>query len=84
LHWIHKKSGGLGAYAGIAAQFGIDLGSSGHGAFEGENFIEFLKSRLLIEQTLRKKYNENDTKLFIDYYLENHELNKDWNKRKVF
>lgn len=77
-----KESGGLGAYAGIAAQFGIDLGSSGGGAFEGENFIEFLKSRLLIEQTLRKRYNENDAKLFIDYYLENHELNKDWNKKK--
>ena len=77
-----KESGGLGAYTGIAAQFGIDLGSSGGGAFEGENFIEFLKSRLLIEQTLRKKYTENDPKLFIDYYIENHELNKDWSKKK--
>ena len=35
-------NGGLGGYAGLAAQFGLDLGVSGGGAFEGDNLIELL------------------------------------------
>ena len=42
----------LGGYAGIAAQFGFDLGGSGGGAFQGDNLIELLKSQTLLEQTL--------------------------------
>lgn len=48
------KSGGLlGAYSGIASQFGIDLGGSGgSGVFNGDNVLEFLQSRLMVQQTL--------------------------------
>lgn len=47
------KSSQLGMYAGLASQFGIDLGaSSGNGAFSGDNLLEFLTSRLMIEKSL--------------------------------
>src|SRR4051794_39502520 len=48
----NDKGSELGMYAGIAAQFGIDLGSGNGGAFEGDNLIELLKSRNLVEKTL--------------------------------
>ncbi|QNL51588.1 lipopolysaccharide biosynthesis protein [Olivibacter sp. SDN3] len=46
--------GGLSAYAGIASQFGIDLGGIGEsgGLFKGDNIIEFLRSRRIISETL--------------------------------
>ena len=48
-----SKSSALGAYSGIAAQFGIDLsGSSSSGVFSGDNILEFLKSRLIVEHAL--------------------------------
>jgi hypothetical protein len=47
-----QRSGGVGAYAAIASQFGIDLGGSNNGAFSGDNLLELMKSRLMIEKTL--------------------------------
>jgi hypothetical protein len=51
-------SGGLGAAAGLASQFGIDLGGSNiGGAFSGDNILELLKSRSMIENTLLTSIN---------------------------
>ncbi|HEY4326923.1 MAG TPA: lipopolysaccharide biosynthesis protein [Mucilaginibacter sp.] len=48
-----SSNGGLGAAAGLASQFGIDLGSSGGGgAFAGDNLLELMKSRSMVEKTL--------------------------------
>jgi uncharacterized protein involved in exopolysaccharide biosynthesis len=45
--------GGLGAAMGLASQFGIDLGSgSGGGAFSGDNLLELMRSRSIVERTL--------------------------------
>jgi uncharacterized protein involved in exopolysaccharide biosynthesis len=73
----NDRSSGVSMYAGIAAQFGLDLGGGGGGAFEGENLIVFLKSRMLIEKALLSRVN-ND--LLINYYIKSHELEKDWQK----
>lgn len=73
-----RSGGSFGGYAGIAAQFGLDIGSSGAGVFEGDNLIEFLNSRLLAEKTLRSKGNAGGNKLLIDVYIDNHELKKKW------
>lgn len=74
----------IGAYAGIAAQFGIDLGQSGGGVFEGENLLELFKSKKLIVKTLLSPRNEFvnnkisdetvNSKLLIDDYLLNNGL----------
>jgi hypothetical protein len=45
-------SGGLGGAMGIASQLGLDLGGSGGGAFVGDNLLELMKSRSMVEKTL--------------------------------
>lgn len=65
------KSGQLGMYAGIAAQFGIDLGGGGSSAFEGDNLIELLKSRTIVEKTLLTK-SLSTNRLMIEEYLQTH------------
>lgn len=48
-----SKSSSLGAYAGLASQFGLDLGGGGgSGIFAGDNILEFLKSRFMVEKAL--------------------------------
>jgi hypothetical protein len=75
------KSGGLGGYASIAAQFGLDIGGSGGGgAFAEDNLMELLKSRNLVDKTLLSQYDNN---LFIDQYIINHKINKGWDKDSV-
>jgi uncharacterized protein involved in exopolysaccharide biosynthesis len=77
----NDRSGSAGMYAGLAAQFGIDLGQGGGGVFEGENLIEFLKSKMLIEKALLSPVNKNPPKnLLIDYYIKVNKLNKKWAK----
>lgn len=69
----------LGGYAGLAAQFGFDLGGTGGGAFQGDNLMELLKSQSILEQTLLSDApNFGPGKLMIDVYLDNHKLNKTW------
>lgn len=47
-----KMTGGaLSGALGIASSLGIDLGSSGGGAFSGANLIELMKSRRLVDKT---------------------------------
>lgn len=68
-----EKSGGLGGAAGLASQFGIDLGNNSSGsAFSGDNLIELMKSRLMVEQTLLsgvdvKGKKETLAELYIDF-----------------
>jgi uncharacterized protein involved in exopolysaccharide biosynthesis len=76
--------GGLGGALGLASQFGIDLGSSGGGAFSGANLIELMKSRKLVEKTLLSPITVNGkTQSIVDYYLEFKELKKDWDEKPL-
>lgn len=66
-----KSAGGLGAYSGLASQFGLDVGGAG-GAFSGDNLIELMKSRLMVEKTLLTPVNVNGksetlAQLYIDF-----------------
>ncbi|AWO01168.1 lipopolysaccharide biosynthesis protein [Chitinophaga alhagiae] len=65
------KTSQLGAYAGLASQFGIDLGgSTGSGLFSGDNVMEFLKSRLMVEKSLLSTINLNGKNTTLaDYYI---------------
>lgn len=71
------KQGGLSGYMGIASQFGIDLGGSGGSVFQGDNLVEFLQTKFIIRKTLFSKQND---KTLLEYYINNHKLNKNWNK----
>jgi hypothetical protein len=66
-----ESKGTFSAYAGLAAQFGLDLGGGNSTLFEGDNLIELLKSKNLVMQTLLSPVNiQNDQRLMIDLYLE--------------
>lgn len=69
------KVGGLGS---IASQFGIDImGGSSGGAFSGDNLLELMKSRLLIEKTLLTAVDSNGKqKLLINQYIDFHKPKK--------
>ncbi len=71
----NEKGSGLGGYASIAAQFGLDIGGGSGSAFAEENLVELLKSRKLVDNTLLSPYGNT---LFIDQYVINHGLYKLW------
>lgn len=76
-----SSGGGLGAAANIAAQLGINLGGLGNsgGLFEGDNIIEFLKSRSMIDRTLLTEVTvEGNKGLLVDRYIDYNELREKW------
>lgn len=75
-----EKSGGLGAYASLAAMAGIDLSGGGGGMFQGENILELYKSRYMLEKTLLTHTNGKDGELLIDRYITTNKLKKAWEK----
>lgn len=77
-----SKSNSLSSYVGIASQFGLDLGgSSGSGVFAGDNIIEFLKSRLMVEKALLSGITiGNKTQSLADLYIITNGLNKNWDE----
>jgi len=78
------KQSGLGSAAGLASQFGFDLGGSTSGAFSGDNLIELLKSRAMVEKSLLTpvKYGgKNET--LADLYINFRNLRKDWSNEGI-
>lgn len=68
LTFAAESDKGGGGYASLASQFGIEMGG---GAFEGENLIELLKSRLLIDKTFLTEVQVNGKRqLLIEYYID--------------
>lgn len=77
-----SSGGGLGGALGLASSFGIDLGSSGGGAFAGTNLMELMKSRLLVEKTLLNPVViKGDTISLAEYYIQINELREKWAKK---
>jgi len=76
-----EKTGGIGSYAGLAGQLGIDLGSGGGGAFEGENLLALMKSRTMIEKALLTPvYVNGRKKTLAEFYIDIHKLRVNWIK----
>ena len=70
---------GLGAAMGLASQFGIDLGNSAGGAFTGDNLMELLKSRAMIENTLLTPIDLDGKKQTLAHlYMIFNKLQDDW------
>jgi uncharacterized protein involved in exopolysaccharide biosynthesis len=63
-----EGAGNMSAYAGIASQFGLDLGSSSSSMFEGDNLMHLMTSRLLIQKTLFTPVEVNNNKVLLIYY----------------
>lgn len=76
------QGGGLANYAGLASQFGINMGGGGgQGVFEGENFLALMKSRLMIEKALLTTVNVNNRRITLaEFYIDINKLRKKWAK----
>ena len=76
-----KGGGALAAYSGVASQFGLDLGGGG-GAFSGDNLIELMKSRTMIQSTLLStvKINGKDETL-AQLYIEFNKFRDSWRNK---
>jgi uncharacterized protein involved in exopolysaccharide biosynthesis len=73
---VEDKSGSRGGgLSGLASQFGIDVGGltgGGAGLFDGDNILEILKSRAIIEKVLLTKIQEDipqKNKTLAEFYL---------------
>lgn len=78
---LEEEDGGnpLGAYMGLASQFGINLAGGESGMFSGANIMQLLQSRLMIERALLAPFDTvNSTETLADRYILNNELRKDW------
>ncbi len=47
-----KSAGGLGGALGLASQLGLDMAGGDNGAFSGDNLLQLMKSRNMVEKTL--------------------------------
>jgi len=72
-------SGGLSSALGLASQFGIDLGSDAGGEFSGDNLLELMKSRLIVEKTLLTDVPiHGKTETLAELYISFNNLHKNW------
>ena len=74
---VEDKSGkGGGGLSGLASQFGIDVGGltgGGAGLFDGDNILEIIKSRSIIEKVLLTNMEEPSSlkvQTIADYYIQ--------------
>ncbi|SKB93867.1 Wzz/FepE/Etk N-terminal domain-containing protein [Daejeonella lutea] len=78
---LEDDQGGSGGYAGLASQFGLNLGGGGGGGvFAGENLIELMKSRSLIEKTLLTSVSIGGYKeiTLAEYFIVFNKLHESW------
>lgn len=69
---LEEKSASGGGLAGLASQVGLDLGGLGSGSslFTGDNILDIIKSRVIIEKVLLTPISGNTGKTLADLYLE--------------
>ncbi len=73
-----EKGNGLGAYAGMASMIGIDLGMGGGDMFQGDNILDFYKSRKMIEKALFSPIDSVNNQPLIEKYIEINKLREAW------
>ena len=87
---VEDKSGkGGGGLSGLASQFGIDVGGltgGGAGLFDGDNILEIIKSRAIIEKVLLTKMEEPATskgQTIADYYIQVEDLQGKFERKNI-
>ena len=74
--------GGLGGALGLASQFGFDLGGSGGGAFSGDNLLELMKSRTMVQKTLLTSVSVNGKEeTLVELYIRFNQLRDKWKNK---
>ena len=69
---LEESGGDMGGYANLASQLGFSIGGGGGGdIFKGDNLLELMKSRKILEKTLLSEVDINGKKkLLVNFYLE--------------
>lgn len=67
-----KSGGGVGNLAGIASQFGFDLGGGGGGLFTSDNLVLLLRSQNIIESSLLTPLAQLNNDHLLNAYLKEH------------
>jgi uncharacterized protein involved in exopolysaccharide biosynthesis len=87
---VEDKSGkGGGGLSGLASQFGIDVGGltgGGAGLFDGDNILEIIKSRAIIEKVLLTKLEEPSSskgQTIADYYIQVEDLQGKFERKNI-
>jgi uncharacterized protein involved in exopolysaccharide biosynthesis len=87
---VEDKSGkGGGGLSGLASQFGIDVGGltgGGAGLFDGDNILEIIKSRAIIEKVLLTKMEEpasSKGQTIADYYIQVEDLQGKFERKNI-
>ena len=87
---VEDKSGkGGGGLSGLASQFGIDVGGltgGGAGLFDGDNILEIIKSRAIIEKVLLTKIEEPSLvkgQTIADYYIQINNLGPSFESKNI-
>lgn len=80
-----KSGGGLGGALGLASQFGLDLGGGGGGGiFAGDNLLELMKSRSMVQKALLSPINVNgESQSLADYYINIREMREGWEGKAI-
>ena len=74
-----KGGGGLGGALGLASQFGLDVGGGGGGIFAGDNLLELMKSRSMVQKALLSPISVNgESQSLADYYISFRGMRKGW------
>lgn len=75
-----ERSGGIGGALGLASQFGLDLGGgSGGGAFAGDNLLQLMSSRTMVQKALLSPISINGKQQSLaDYYIEFKKMSDAW------
>ncbi|HEY9257669.1 hypothetical protein, partial [Chitinophaga sp.] len=72
-----SKTNPLGSLMGLASDFGLDGGGASSGIFSGDNILQFLQSRLMIEKALLSVVNVgNKQQTLADLYIQVYDMNK--------
>jgi hypothetical protein len=81
---LEEKSGGSSGLSGLASQFGLNIGGlSGGSIFTGDNILNILKSKKVVEQVLLSKTDETSSggPTLADLYLDFTGLKKSLEKK---
>jgi uncharacterized protein involved in exopolysaccharide biosynthesis len=78
-----KSGAGLGGALGLASQFGLDMGGGGGGGiFAGDNLLELMKSRSMVQKALLSPINVNGkSQSLADYYISFRGMRKGWESK---
>jgi len=84
---VEEKQNSLGNLSGIASQFGFDLGgiSGGGGIFSGDNILDILKSKKILQDVLLSETDSaSDTsETLADRYLQITKKEKAWKNTRL-